>query len=221
MPNYYGPKIVTDGLILCLDAANPKSYPRTGTKWYDLSGRGAHGELVGGVSFTSSYINFSAASDGNYISSSLSQQYLDFTIAFEPDFSLVAASTLSGLIATSPNLGYSDKSLRFAGVNGTGPWVIGGGGNPGDQNDWSYVTATKYYVNGNVTNTLVSGWNIIGGFRTNTNPFPSSFVYHLGSSGYISRGFRGKIAAVYMYNRQLSATEQLENYNALKTRFGL
>jgi len=34
----YSPKIVTDGLVLCLDAANPKSYPGTGTTWYDLMG---------------------------------------------------------------------------------------------------------------------------------------------------------------------------------------
>lgn len=216
-----GPQIVTDGLILCLDASNPKSYPRTGTKWYDLSGRGAHGELVGGVSFTSSYINFSAASDGNYISSSLSQQYLDFTIAFEPDFTLVGQANIAGLIANGPNAGNADKSLRFRDVNGTGPWKISANGNPGDQNDWSYTTATTYYVNGNKTDTLVSGWNVIGGYRTNQNPFPSSFAYHLGSSAYGGRGFRGKIAAVYMYNRQLSTTEQLQNYNSLKSRFGL
>lgn len=35
-----GPKIVTDGLQLCLDAANKKSYPGSGTAWYDLSGNG-------------------------------------------------------------------------------------------------------------------------------------------------------------------------------------
>jgi hypothetical protein len=33
----YSPKIVTDGLVLYLDAANPRSYPGTGTTWYDLS----------------------------------------------------------------------------------------------------------------------------------------------------------------------------------------
>jgi len=35
----YNPKIATDGLVLCLDAANVKSYPGTGTTWFDLSGR--------------------------------------------------------------------------------------------------------------------------------------------------------------------------------------
>jgi hypothetical protein len=38
MATNYNPRIVTDGLVLCLDAANPKSYPGSGTTWYDLSG---------------------------------------------------------------------------------------------------------------------------------------------------------------------------------------
>lgn len=37
---YRGPKIVTDGLVLYLDAANTKSYPGTGSTWFDLSGNG-------------------------------------------------------------------------------------------------------------------------------------------------------------------------------------
>jgi hypothetical protein len=36
----YNPRTITDGLVLCLDAANPKSYPGSGTTWTDLSGRG-------------------------------------------------------------------------------------------------------------------------------------------------------------------------------------
>ena len=41
-----GPKIVTDGLVLCLDAAIGKSYPGSGTTWYDLSGNGNNGTIV-------------------------------------------------------------------------------------------------------------------------------------------------------------------------------
>jgi len=46
-----GPKIVTDGLVLHLDAANPKSYPGSGTVWKDLSGNGNDGTLVNGPMF--------------------------------------------------------------------------------------------------------------------------------------------------------------------------
>ena len=48
-----GPKIVTDGLVLCLDAANSKSYPGTGTAWNDLSGNGNNGTLINGVGYNS------------------------------------------------------------------------------------------------------------------------------------------------------------------------
>jgi hypothetical protein len=50
---FTGPNIVTDGLVLYLDAANQKSYPGTGTTWNDLSGNGNNGTLVNGPTFNS------------------------------------------------------------------------------------------------------------------------------------------------------------------------
>ena len=54
----HSPKIVTDGLVLCLDAANRKSYPGSGTTWFDLSGRGNHGTLINGPTYNSSGISY-------------------------------------------------------------------------------------------------------------------------------------------------------------------
>ena len=45
--NAYGPQIVTEGLVCCLDANNPKSYPGAGTTWYALSGHGSNGVNTG------------------------------------------------------------------------------------------------------------------------------------------------------------------------------
>ena len=63
----YSPKIITSGLVLYLDAANPKSYPGTGTSWFDLSGRNAHMTVYNGPVFTnngpSSYILFDGIND--------------------------------------------------------------------------------------------------------------------------------------------------------------
>jgi hypothetical protein len=47
MGHYYNPNIVTDGLILSLDASNPRSYPGSGTRINDLSGKDAHGTING------------------------------------------------------------------------------------------------------------------------------------------------------------------------------
>ena len=49
----YNPRIVTDGLVLALDAGNPKSYPGSGTTWTDLSGNGNNGTLTNGPTYSS------------------------------------------------------------------------------------------------------------------------------------------------------------------------
>ena len=46
MATNYNPKIVTDGLVLCLDAANTKSYSGSGTTWTDISGKSNNGTLT-------------------------------------------------------------------------------------------------------------------------------------------------------------------------------
>jgi hypothetical protein len=46
-------QIVTNGLVLLLDAGNPASYPGSGTTWFDLSGNGNNGTLVNGVGYNS------------------------------------------------------------------------------------------------------------------------------------------------------------------------
>ena len=51
MATKYSPKIITNGLVLSLDAANNKSYPRSGTTWTDLSGNSNTGTLTNGPSF--------------------------------------------------------------------------------------------------------------------------------------------------------------------------
>ena len=55
MATNYNPSIVTDGLVLCLDAANTKSYPGSGTTWTDVSGEGHDGTLTNGPTFNSDY----------------------------------------------------------------------------------------------------------------------------------------------------------------------
>ena len=48
-----GPDIITDGLVLYLDAANSKSYPGSGTTWKDLSGKGNDSALTNGPNYRS------------------------------------------------------------------------------------------------------------------------------------------------------------------------
>jgi len=221
-----GPRIVTSGLILVIDAANIVSYPGAGSAIKDLTLR-ADGTINGTITFSSvgssSYWNFATVSSANYISSTISQPYVDCTIIFQPDFTLSNNASLVGLIAASNDTTNTDKSMRFGTANGTGPWTIKSSGLNAD--DWGNPSTT-YYVNGSpVINgaSLNSGWNILGAYRTNQTTFSASFAYFLGTEGYSGgiRDFQGRIAAVYLYNRQLTAAEHANNYNALKSRYGL
>lgn len=209
--------IVSRGLIAALDASAPESYPGSGATWFDMTGN-ANG-TINGVSFVNdgmkSYFNFATVSDSNYISSTVSQAYVDFTAVIFPDFS---ASGIVGIFATSTAAAPADKSLRAV-ADGTNAWNFTGR-NPGDANDWANPSATTFYINGAASNTFSSGWNILGGAKTNT-AFPSPFSYHLGSSGYANRGFKGRYAAMFFYNRALTGAEQIQNYNILRARFGL
>jgi len=228
MGHYHNPQVVTNGLIMAIDASNPRSYPGSGTAIFDLTDKGANGTINGTVPFvgagSSSYWNFATAASTKFISSTLSQQYLDCTIVFYPDFALNSNAALVGLIAASNDTTNTDKSMRFKNANGTGPWqVIASAGINAD--DWGNP-GTTYYLNGSAVAdgaSLSNGWNILGAYRTNQTTFPSSFAYFLGTEGYSAavRDFQGRIAMCLLYNRQLSAAEHAKNYNALKTRFGL
>ena len=228
MGHYHNPQVVTNGLIMAIDASNPRSYPGSGTAIFDLTDKGANGTINGTVPFvgagSSSYWNFATAASTKFISSTLSQQYLDCTIVFYPDFALNSNAGLVGLIAASNDTTNTDKSMRFKNANGTGPWqVIASSGINAD--DWGNP-GTTYYVNGSAVAdgaSLVNGWNILGAYRTNQTTFPASFTYFLGTEGYSGavRDFQGRIAMCLLYSRQLSAAEHAKNYNALKNRYGL
>lgn len=208
---------VTNGLVLSLDASSPTSYPGTGRVWYDMSPQRADASITGSITYVSnenkSYFDYGIANDGNYFYSALPQNYVDVTVVFQPDFT---ANT--GFAYMFGQTGSFDNSLRFTGVNGSSPWFVP---NPGNLDDWSNGTATTYYLNGNANTSTVTvssaGWNVLSGYRTNTS-WPTPYSAYIGA-GYFGRGFQARIAAVFAYNRQLTAAEQLLNHQALKLRF--
>lgn len=222
------PAIVTSGLILHLDASDPASYNGSGTTWTDKQGI-ASGTINGAINYVSngnaSYFSLPGA-DNAYIRSSVNQSIKDFTIVFEPDFSSFNYSGGHTLFSKGPGV---DISMRFWSYNFGDP--INTDGNPASvwgvpnssPNGGEWQGTTSMYLNGiNQTLTffpLVSGWNILGGQNSSSYGW-GSFAYCLGA-GYNTRAFQGKIAVVLFYDRVLTASEQLQNHNALKTRFGL
>lgn len=213
--------LTTDGLVLHYDFSSPACYT-TGASVTDLSTATNNGSVVndyGHISYVSSgqasYFNWDSSEGGggnaNAFGGSIwtnsTNVYKDFTIILQPDFTM---SGMGGIICVP-----GDKSLRVYNNGWTFP-------NPGNDDDWAAGTygATTFYVNGQVSDQMLTGWNIIGGATTNP-AFSSAKQLYIGTSGYGNRHMQGKIAVVLMYNRVLTQQEHLVNYNHYKVRFGL
>jgi hypothetical protein len=65
MASLGGPNIITNGLVLALDAANNKSYPGSGATWYDLSGNNYHFVGSGSYGFSNNAITFNRNNAAN------------------------------------------------------------------------------------------------------------------------------------------------------------
>jgi hypothetical protein len=208
---YVGPDIVTDGLILSLDAASTRSYPGTGTTWYDLSGQNAHAEAVNMPTWNSNgYFEFDGTNDELH-SVDMSQEYRDLFFVFESDF---AAGGLQMLFGKHND---QDDSLRFSGdFLSSAP----------DINDWHYGSVSDVFINGqtdalsSVSYNMGGKMNFVRSYRSNTSGFGTSFRYEISSSFY-GRRLKGNLALILCYNRKLTDAEVSKNYNALKGRFGL
>lgn len=227
MSYYSGPKTVSEGLVMYLDAANPKSYPGSGTTWYDLSGTGNTNTSSGGPTFgTDARGSFLFdASDDMFISpenSALNTQTPSVEVWIKTNntnqngfwfekgnvnsqYSLFQEGTV---IQWRQNVGtLTNLSTTTANYISTANWahVVG-----------TYVSgARRLYING----TLVNSDGQTGTISTNTNGISVGvFGGYNGGRGYY---YNGRIAIVKVYNRALPATEVLENYNSTKTRFGL
>jgi hypothetical protein len=74
----HSPSIVSSNLILALDAANPKSYPGSGNTWFDITGRGNHGTLINGPSYSSNSGGFISCDGVNDYIEILDNSIFDF-----------------------------------------------------------------------------------------------------------------------------------------------
>ena len=82
----HSPRIVTDGLVLCLDAANSRSYPKTGTTWTDRSTSGNNGTLTNGPTFDTNNggsIVFDGSND-SVVTSDFDLDYISIFTWFKP-----------------------------------------------------------------------------------------------------------------------------------------
>jgi len=228
----HSPRIVTDGLVLCLDAGNTKSYPGTGTTWTDLSGQGNNGSLINGVGYSGDNLgslSFDGADDrtlfsGNNISG-LAELATEFTISawvkynpFTSGYQAFITKQNSGSSAPGTprlDLGYfrDQQTLYFTTYNSSS----------GDLNgaNFSYsannATSWNNYV-------LVCGNSLKRVYVNNTLYFSDSFTSTYPDNAKLltiggDRRINGNIAQVSIYSRALTASEIQQNFNALRSRY--
>ena len=230
----HSPRIITENLVLCLDAGNSKSYPGSGTAWTDLSGNGNTGTLQGAGynSANGGSISFDGTDDSVNISptnfnlsefsiniwfksSSVSSDYL--RLIHKAD---TTGSTKGFLIANSQ----TDGKLVFVyQPNYTTGEVLKRSTSLISNNIWYNVnmiynssSEIKIYFNG-VENVGETSTSPDVEWVSNTGNFLS-----IGNrAGGNESPYNGNIAQASVYNRALTATEVSQNFNALRSRYGI
>ena len=219
-------KIVTDGLVLALNAADPNSYPGSGTTWRDMSGNGNNGTLTNGPTFNSGNggsIVFDGADDYVSCGNSLSVQINQGTISAWVRTSS-PGSSFRGIITKQYNYGLFTNN----GVLVTYDWGNGQTRSTGiniADNNWKNVAMTFTTNTGTPSNNAVIYLNGSAVLTTTIKILNNNVEVQLARGGVEGTGntqlLNGRIANAQIYNRALSSTEILQNYNATKTRFGL
>ena len=215
-----GPIETTDGLVLHLDAGNTRSYPGSGNTVYDLSGSGNTSALTNGPTYLSSNLGaFVLDGSNDYIlvnsqANILSKTaYTKIAYIYISNFSTVNNIISGGFSGQHAFWMFGTDKLN-AGHNGAWNTVVGA--TSLSLNTWYFAAVTysdstgwKLYLNGREDGTSAT---------TTTFNGNQEIVIGAYSSG---NNFTGRIASVQVYNRALTASEIVQNYNATKRRYGL
>ena len=233
----HSPQMVRSGLIVYLDSLNPKSYPGTGTTWYDLSGNNNHGTLTGftgpsagstsGFDTNTKHMMFdrhSGAGDGVAnnrvtINNSNSLDGCVVTTGMTVSFWLkVTTYTCTAMTKWSDSWEIFYCSDLHWRTNGTGGSTTNSGLAVGTNlNKFHLITAThsgterKFYINGDL-------------YYTNSNTVTSQNLTNPVSIGAYDNGNYATIGAIptyFLYNRVLSLEEVKQNFEALRRRYGV
>jgi hypothetical protein len=249
MSLHHSPRIITENLVLCLDAGNSKSYPGSGTTWTDLSGNGNNGTLVNGVGYNSGNLG-SLSFDGtnDYVTTEFRYaNNFDFTMCCWMKTSTTQNSSLMGIRssidlytptfpgwyqsniyvtgdANSEIVGSNINFNNFSNVSGT-PFIdrsVFVGSINVTNGNWKHIVASS-----NATESKVYIDGTMVGISTNT-PTPTRGLanFIIGAAGNYPTSttlngfyYNGQISNISFYARELSASEIQQNYNTLKSRY--
>ena len=220
--NKFYPQLVKSGLTFLVDASNPESYPGNGTVWYDISGKNYNINLLNGPTYSGEYggaIVFDGTNDYG-ITRSLTQLEMgnrSCTIGawFRTTDSTGAIATKRGAGSGYQHYIYGGKLYADGYSTSTGVFSASAINNNTVKYGvvvFDYPNSTiRLYINGVADNTasLSSGGN------------DTSAYFNIARSQQYTDHFAGTIYSVQVYNKALSATEILQNFNAGRGRFSL
>lgn len=218
----YNPRAVTDGLVLALDAGNIKSYPGSGSTWTDLVG-GRKATLTGSPTHTGNYLSFDGSTQYASFPSSVEVSTAGFTMAF---LMKVPSSQVNGLswsyMLADRDFGAGDYEIGIYNIDSTVFIFKENASSPSSIVE-SLGTNWVYLVFG--MNTSLVPFIYKNGVVTDygTNTFVSSTLdfTHLFSDGSGNKKFKCDCSCIYLYNRELTASEVQQNFNAIRGRFGI
>ena len=222
-------QIVTDGLVLNLDAGDTSSYPGSGTTWYDISGNALNGTLTNGPTYDS-------ANKGSIVFDG-SNDYVDLgdVLDISSNFTLsvwfkgnASQQTFVGIISkdASGNFGnygmYGDSNSNYVRF---GFYDTGGTQREVSDSSYSDIKSGNWvnYIGTYDSSELKLYRNGVGisSASVNTTPQTNNNSLTIGTRIVNSFEFNGNISSVQIYNRALSATEVEQNFNALRGRYGI
>jgi hypothetical protein len=220
----YGPRVVTDGLVLALDAADRNSYPGSGTTWSDLSGRGNTGTLTNGPTYSSvngGSIVFDGTND--YIDCGKTATQLGI---YDADYTFDAWVYPTNLPSNDrPMFGTVQETTRQglhlvfrAGLIHQGHYFADFSAGSATLNAWNNISYTYVKSSGLASiykNGALQGSGTISSFIGTTNILIGRWATTI-PNYFVGNGSNYKI-----YNRALTAAEVRQNFNALRGRYGI
>lgn len=232
----HSPKISTDGLVLCLDAANVKSYAGSGTTWTDLGGNGRNGSLINGPTFNSANggsIVFDGVDDVVQVTTPTYTNYRSFTTMFWiKSTSLIDPAVRKGIcFGRNMSTGYLSLLGFTPGTGGNAIILF----ESRDSTNSTYGSVSTPQFNLYSTNWVMIGMQVT---PTSLTAFYNNGIkYEISTSSDTRQGFSfsgwelgqdasafkwtGNIASFLFYDKVLSSDEILQNFNATRGRFGI
>jgi hypothetical protein len=209
---YNNPKIVTDGLVLALDAANPKSYPGSGTTWSDLVGSN-NATLTNDPTYSSDNEGTLVFDGIDDYADSGNPSISDGKLTVNAWIKISAGSIYQHIVDSSSN------SWHLAILNNNKPYFYNGST---FHNAAPTITVGEWYMlTGSQGTTLDIYINGVLGQSIATNVNVTTNNVNIGRWQSSLRPYAGSIAQVSIYNRALTADEIAQNYNATRGRFGI